>query len=170
MAEIVDPKGRNPSQFRHTPEPLPEVPGVRPFEITSEPGVGLGREAADCIRSDLSRSLFVESGEHARGPVFKFASGPAPVILPPVIEEVDKFNTFEAERGEAPLHRHIRTGLGEHRLCRVYIGLVGILADDPAMLVLVADVQRARLMDVDAFGQFPTRFGHSPPHAARGSA
>jgi hypothetical protein len=92
------------------------------------------------------------------------------VILPPVIEEVDKFNTFEAERGEAPLHRHIRTGLGEHQLCRVYIGLVGILADDPAMLVLVADVQRARLMDVDAFGQFPTRFGHSPPHAARGSA
>jgi hypothetical protein len=32
---------------------------------------------------------------------------------------------------------------------------VGILADDPAMLVLVADVHRARLMDVDPFGQFP---------------
>ena len=92
------------------------------------------------------------------------------MILPPVIEEVDEFNAFECERREAPLHRHIRAGLGEHQLCRVYIGLMGILSDDPAMLVLVADVHRARLMDVDPFGQFPTQFGHLPPREVRGSA
>jgi hypothetical protein len=44
MAEIVDPKGRNASKLRYTPKPLPEVPGVRPFEITFEPGVGLARK------------------------------------------------------------------------------------------------------------------------------
>ena len=69
--------------------------------------------------------------------------------------------------------RHYSPGtrtMGEHQLCRVYVGLVGILADDPAMLVPVAEVQRARLIDVDAFGQFPMLFGHLPLHEARGSA
>jgi hypothetical protein len=65
------------------------------------------------------------------------------VIVPPVIEEVDEFDTFETERSEARLHRHVGTGLGEHQLCRPYVSLVGILADDLALLVLVADVHRA---------------------------
>jgi hypothetical protein len=92
------------------------------------------------------------------------------VVLPPVIEEVDEFDAFEGEGSKAPLHRNIRAGLSEHQFGGVYIGLMSILADYPAVLVLVANVQRTRLMGMDAPGELPTRFGHLRPHEARGSA
>jgi hypothetical protein len=62
------------------------------------------------------------------------------MIAPPLVEEINEFDPFKTEGCEAPLHRHIGAGLGEHQLCGPYIGLVGILADDLSVLALVADV------------------------------
>jgi len=69
MAEIVDPKGRNPSQFRHTPEPLPEVPGVRPFELPRNRGLGLARKARTAS-GVISRALFLSSRASTRGVLY----------------------------------------------------------------------------------------------------
>ncbi len=74
------------------------------------------------------------------------------------------------EGSESLFHRDISAGLSEHEFRRFDVGLTCVLALDLAELVFVADQQRAVLATLDAFGQFPTRFGHLPPREARGSA
>ncbi len=44
MAEIMNAQSIYACQLSHPPEPLSEIPRVRPFEIAFEPWVGLRRK------------------------------------------------------------------------------------------------------------------------------
>jgi len=83
--------------------------------------------------------LLLEAGNHPRRSVLEFAPGAAPVIGPPVVEQIDKLYTFKSEGGEPLFHRDISTGLSEHQFRRSDVGLACVLSLDLAELVLVAD-------------------------------